>query len=220
MLDAIKTPPQTGGVIVERSAYQNTNKCTVRGFNPMSIKAGPATDTQITYAAVVGTSIPKTIHANAVIINAGQSKPLEEVNVGGISNGIYVFGKKDIHLSESELDNYIFVGIDPGRNKPVSACYIDGADIPVDWNDEKRIDVLDKSISQNVFISNDEYRLLTGSKQQEEYEKCRRLGKYQEALSSFADTVCKSGVLSVTSSYYKTRLQTWHPGSLRMHFFY
>ena len=44
----------------------------------MSIKAGPATDTQITYAAVVGTSIPKTIHANAVIINAGQSKPLEE----------------------------------------------------------------------------------------------------------------------------------------------
>ena len=78
MLDAIKTPPQTGGVIVERSAYQNTNKCTVRGFNPMSIKAGPATDTQITYAAVVGTSIPKTIHANAVIINAGQSKPLEE----------------------------------------------------------------------------------------------------------------------------------------------
>ena len=139
-----------------------------------------------------------------------KSKPLEEVNVGGISNGIYVFGKKDIHLSESELDNYIFVGIDPGRNKPVSACYIDGADIPVDWNDEKRIDVLDKSISQNVFISNDEYRELTGSKQQEEYEKCRRFGKYQVALSTFADTVCKSGVISVTSSYYKARLRTWN----------
>ena len=139
-----------------------------------------------------------------------KSKPLEEVNVGDISNGIYVFGKKDIHLKDCELDNYIFVGIDPGRNKPVSACQIDGANIPVDWNDEKRIDVLDKSISQNVFISNDEYRLLTGSKQQEEYEKCRRIGKYQKALSSFADTVCKSGILSVTSSYYKVRLRTWN----------
>ena len=70
--------------------------------------------------------------------------------------------------------------------------------------------MLDKSISQNVFISNDEYRELTGSKQQEEYEKCRRFGKYQVALSTFADTVCKSGVISVTSSYYKARLRTWN----------
>ena len=45
---AMKTPPHTGGVMVDKSAYQNTNKCTVRGAMPRSINAGPATDTQIT----------------------------------------------------------------------------------------------------------------------------------------------------------------------------
>ena len=44
---AIKTVPHTGGVIVDKSANQNTNKCTRRMSNPISINAGPATVTQI-----------------------------------------------------------------------------------------------------------------------------------------------------------------------------
>ena len=38
----------------------------------MSTNAGPATETQITYAAVVGTSIPRIKHANPVNSKAGQ----------------------------------------------------------------------------------------------------------------------------------------------------
>ena len=44
---AIKTVPHTGGVIVDKSANQNTNKCTRRISKPISINAGPATVTQI-----------------------------------------------------------------------------------------------------------------------------------------------------------------------------
>ena len=44
----------------------------------MSIKAGPATETQIIYAAVVGTSIPKIKHAIAVNNKANDKLLLEK----------------------------------------------------------------------------------------------------------------------------------------------
>ena len=69
---AIKTVPQTGGVIVDNKANQNTNKWTWSNSNPISTNAGPATETHITYAAVVGTSIPSTKQAKPVRSNAGQ----------------------------------------------------------------------------------------------------------------------------------------------------
>ena len=69
---AINTVPQTGGVIVESNANQKINKCTCSKSKPISTKAGPATDTQITYAAVVGTSIPRIKQAKPVSSKAGQ----------------------------------------------------------------------------------------------------------------------------------------------------
>ena len=45
---AMKTVPQTGGVMVESRAYQNTKRCACRAGRPSSCKAGPATETQIT----------------------------------------------------------------------------------------------------------------------------------------------------------------------------
>ena len=90
--------------------------------------------------------------------------------------------------------------------------------MPLDWKDESRIISLDKSMDENVFISNDEYRLMTGSKQQEEYEKKRRVGDYKLALSSFQNTVCKSCLKSITYDYYNARLKTW--GILRNELFH
>lgn len=69
---AIKTVPQTGGVMVESKANQKINKCTWSNSKPISTRAGPATETHITYAAVVGTSIPRIKHAKPVRSNAGQ----------------------------------------------------------------------------------------------------------------------------------------------------
>ena len=48
MPEAIKTAPQTGGVIVDNNANQKIKRCTCKIPNPISTKAGPATDTHIT----------------------------------------------------------------------------------------------------------------------------------------------------------------------------
>lgn len=85
ILAAIKTPPQTGGVIVDKSANQKINKCTNSGLRPKSISAGPATDTQITYAAVVGTSIPKIRHAIAVRKRANHRLPPDRVIIEDVT---------------------------------------------------------------------------------------------------------------------------------------
>ena len=45
---AMNTAPQTGGVMVERSANQKTKRCACSGSRPSSISAGPATETQMT----------------------------------------------------------------------------------------------------------------------------------------------------------------------------
>ena len=73
--EAIKTVPQTGGVIVESNANQKIKRCALKAGNPNSCRIGPATDTEIIYAAVVGTSIPKIRQANAVSISAIQRCP-------------------------------------------------------------------------------------------------------------------------------------------------
>ena len=139
-----------------------------------------------------------------------RENPLKQINISSVRNGVYVHGKQDISLNRDELKNHIFLGFDPGRNKPVSVSTIDGANMPFDWSDEKRIYTLDKSIQRNEYISNDEYRIKTGSKQQELYEKKRRAGEYAEALAKFNNTKCKSGIVSENTSYYNARLSTWN----------
>ena len=64
--EAINTVPHTGGVMVDNNANQKMNKCTNSISSPISTNAGPATETHIIYAAVVGTSIPRIKHAKAV----------------------------------------------------------------------------------------------------------------------------------------------------------
>ena len=65
---------------------------------------------------------------------------------------------------------------------------------------------LDKAIQKKEYISNDQYRTLTGSKQQELYEKRRRKGEYADALEKFKNTKCQSGIISENTSYYSARL--------------
>ena len=72
---AMNTAPQTGGVIVAIVRTRRRKGGPVATAGPR-IAAGPATETQITYAAVVGTSIPRSRHASAVN-NAGQTAEAE-----------------------------------------------------------------------------------------------------------------------------------------------
>ena len=45
---AMNTAPHTGGVMVDSSANQNTNRWAVSSGRPSSVSAGPATETQMT----------------------------------------------------------------------------------------------------------------------------------------------------------------------------
>ena len=59
-----------------------------------------------------------------------KNKEMQKIDTGKLKNGIYVFGKQDLYMEEEDMKNHIFVGFDPGRNKPVSACSLDGDEMP------------------------------------------------------------------------------------------
>lgn len=82
--EAINTVPQTGGVIVDKRANQKINRCAWIALKPYSSKIGPAIDTQIIYAAVVGTSIPKTKQAIAVRSKAAKSSPFDKNSIAEV----------------------------------------------------------------------------------------------------------------------------------------
>ena len=80
----------------------------------------------------------------------------------------------------------------------------------MNWSDEKRIHTVDKAVDKNFFIENKEYRLATGSIQQEKYEeKRRKFPDYKNALELFNRTNGKSGLVTVNEGYYRARLTTW-----------
>ena len=83
--EAINTVPHTGGVMVDNNANQKMNKCTNSISSPISTNAGPATETHIIYAAVVGTSIPRIKHAKAVKSNANQRLLSEYETINDVS---------------------------------------------------------------------------------------------------------------------------------------
>ena len=139
-----------------------------------------------------------------------KSEEIEHIDISTCKNGIYVLGKQDLYMKPECLSQTIFAGFDPGRNKPISACVIDGSDIPMDWSDEARIYTVDKAVDRNYFIENKEYRLATGSIQQEKYEEKRRKKiDYKKALEMFNRTNCKSGLVNVNEGYYRARLTAW-----------
>ena len=121
-----------------------------------------------------------------------------------------MFDKQEIYLENNKLKDYIFLGIDPGRNKPLSTCYLEGSLLPLDWKDEQRIKELDRSLDENEFFTNEEYKARTGCLKQQYRENLRRKGKYKEALLHFQNTNCKSCIISETEEYYKTRFETWN----------
>ena len=104
---------------------------------------------------------------------------------------------------------FVFMGIDPGRIRPLSACTISGDALPKDWKDESRITALDESMDNNDWITNEEYRTHTGSIEAEQKEKRRRVGEYKNAIDSYVGTKQKSALLEDTFTYYNARLESW-----------
>jgi len=101
------------------------------------------------------------------------------------------------------------MGVDPGRNRPLSVCTIACSELPKEWTDDRRVMALDKSMDDNDWITNIEYRTHTGSIEAEKKEKIRRVGDYKTALESFAGTKQQTALLEENTTYYSTLLKHW-----------
>ena len=125
-----------------------------------------------------------------------EKPPSQRINIANLEKGIYHDTRDNIYTDKPE--NMIITGIDPGRKRPLSSCTVESSDLPDDWNDKKRIFALDKSMDNNVYVSNDEYRKHTGSLDAQEKEKKRRVGDYKKALENMLNTNKRSGLIEVT----------------------
>jgi len=74
-----------------------------------------------------------------------------------MKKGIFCQPKQKLVLDPQKAKDYMFVGFDPGQARPCSLCALDGSQVPQDWNSSERVEVLDKSLQSNEFITNDEY---------------------------------------------------------------
>jgi len=134
--------------------------------------------------------------------------PSQRINITNMKNGIYHDTNDNIYTTEPS--NMIITGIDPGRKRPLSSCTVDSSDLPHDWNDDERIFALDKSMDNNVYVSNDEYREHTGSLEAEEKEKKRRVGDYKKALENMLNTNKRSGLIEINKDYYSKLFESWN----------
>ena len=139
------------------------------------------------------------------------AKSVKSVNMSDDNVGLYYMNEK-LELEENDIKNYIYVGIDPGKNKPLSSCCIDGSKFNKDWSDTSRYDTLNESLDDNKYITYSQYRYKVGTKRQETLEKKRRKQniKYKDAISSFQGTISKSSSFEVTKPYYQTLFNTWN----------
>ena len=131
------------------------------------------------------------------------------VKLDNKENGIFHYNN-NITLGKTPRKDCVFIGVDPGRNKPLSVSFIEGNELPLNYKNKKRIKVVDKSIESNSYITNEYYRTLIGALEQNNYEKLRRTGsKYGKALEQFKGTCKKSCLINKMSNYIKIRLETW-----------
>ena len=137
-----------------------------------------------------------------------QKPPSQRINIANLEKGIYHDTRDNIYTDKPE--NMIITGIDPGRKRPLSSCTVESSDLPDDWNDKKRIFALDKSMDNNVYVSNDEYRKHTGSLEAQEKEKKRRVGDYKKALENMLNTNKRSGLIEVNNTYYARLFENWN----------
>ena len=137
-----------------------------------------------------------------------KTKNTSKIDISRLSKGIYHDTKDNIFTNNPK--NMVITGIDPGRKRPLSSCTVESSDLPDDWNDNKRMFALDKSMDNNVYVSNDEYRKHTGSLEAQEKEKKRRVGDYKKALENMLNTNKRSALIEVNNTYYARLFESWN----------
>ncbi len=80
---------------------------------------------------------------------SSKNKKKHKINLTNASNGIYHLNKQDLEISDN-ITEYLFLGIDPGRKRPISVCCIDGGELPKQWNSTQRKYVVNSSMDISI----------------------------------------------------------------------
>ena len=112
-------------------------------------------------------------------------------------------------LDEADLENYNFLGIDPGRKRPMAACTIQGTNIPLDWNNEERKQVVDSAMDTNEWITNKDYYDICGMTEDAKFEEKRREknSDYMQSIKKLSQYNSKN---IFDNGYIKERLGSWN----------
>ena len=132
------------------------------------------------------------------------------LNLNTLTNGIYRIGRDNLVLDYKQAKEYLFVGIDPGVRRPYSLCVLDGANMPRDWKDHRRIQEIDKAMGNNRFMTCGQMEELRGTMKQRARECARRRGTYAEGLQLFTGTHSKTSVMKRRFGFTRARLHSWY----------
>ena len=125
------------------------------------------------------------------------------------NRGIYCLGKDKIMLDKPDLKDYMFLGVDPGRKKPMSVSIISGQDIPTDWNERQREITINKSMDENKHITNKEYYNLCGMTENHEFELKRR-NKNKDYNNSIRNLSKYDSKNNFSTRYTQEKIKYWN----------
>ena len=142
----------------------------------------------------------------------------QTIDINGLDRGIYHIDRDKLH--STNINDLSFIGIDPGRIKPLSACLINGDTIPVDWRSDERKHVIHKSMQENEYITHKEYSDKCGFDKNKEFELKRRKYNtdYDNAIKSLSETKSQTAIYDQYNMYTQRRFMHWN--TMRTELFY
>ena len=141
---------------------------------------------------------------------SGFKKEKEKKEISKINKGIHKID--NLYLDTENINNYTFMGIDPGVVKPMSACFIKETVLPITWNIDERCDILQKSIKTNIFIDRDDYKNIIKENENENHEKKRREinNEYNNSIKEMTNTKKKTCMIEENIEYNKIKFKYWN----------
>ena len=141
---------------------------------------------------------------------SGFKKEKEKKEISKINKGIHKID--NLYLDTENINNYTFMGIDPGVVKPMSACFIKENVLPIAWKTDERCDILQKSIETNIFIDRDDYKNIIKENENENHEKKRREinNEYNNSIKEMTNTKKKTCMIEENIEYNKIKFKYWN----------
>ena len=141
---------------------------------------------------------------------SGFKKDKSKRDITKVCKGIHKID--NLYINKQDINNYTYLGIDPGMIKPMSSCFIKDGSLPYDWNSNKRCDLLKKSLNTNKYVSRKFYNDIICFNETNKHEILRRKinCKYNEALNQIGLVKRRTCLLNENIEYNKIKFKYWN----------